>query len=175
MENEGIGEVLLPNFEFTRLTHDTGFYLLYSYDILFALPFHFSCPGCEVEIKWNPLIYKNLVTNSVLAEIYQHNAAELGVPYLSRAEQAVKPGGSTDMGNVSHVKPAIHPRYYVADVVGHTPEFQVAAGTEKAHLKTLIAAKSMARTCLQVFCDPMLMEKINNEFQKSVASQEGEL
>ena len=79
------------------------------------------------------------------------------------------------MGNVSHVKPVIHPRYYAADVVTHTPEFQVAAGTEKAHLKTLIAAKSMARTCLQVMCNPMLMGEINREFQESLKLNESEL
>lgn len=130
--------------------------------------------GCEVEIEWNPLAYKNLVTNSILADIYQKNAAELGVPYLPRTQQAMKPGGSTDMGNVSQVKPAIHPRYYVADVVTHTPEFQVAAGTGEAHQKTLIAAKSMARTCLHVMCNPGLMDEINSEFQKSVALHGGD-
>lgn len=126
-------------------------------------------------MNWSPLFYKNLITNSVLANIYQENAAELGVPYLTRDQQAVKAGGSTDMGNVSQVKPAIHPRYYVADFITHTREFQVAAGTEKAHQKTLIAAKSMARTCLHVMCDPVMMEKINSDFQESVKLRGGDL
>lgn len=111
----------------------------------------------------------------MLANIYQENAAELGVPYLTRDQQAVKAGGSTDMGNVSQVKPAIHPRYYVADVVTHTREFQVAAGTEKAQEKTLIAAKSMARTCLHVMCNPGTMEKINSDFKESVKLHGGDL
>ena len=131
--------------------------------------------GCEVEINWGDLPYKNLVTNSILATIYQENAYELGVPYLSRYQQGAKHGGSTDMGNVSQFKPAIHPRYYVCDKVTHTPEFQVEAGTEQAHKFTLIAAKSMARTCLHVMCNPKLMTDINSEFHESMKEQGGEL
>ena len=128
-----------------------------------------------MEINWGKRPYKNLITNSVLADMYQENAAHLGVHYIPRHEQAVKPGGSTDMGNVSQFKPAIHPRYYVCDHVAHTPEFREKAGTKEAHRYTLIAAKSMARTCINVLCDPTLMEKINLEFHESVKEQGGDL
>ena len=79
------------------------------------------------------------------------------------------------MGNVSQVKPAIHPRYYVSDKITHTPEFQVEAGTKEAHRFTLIAAKSMARTCLHVMCNQELMKDINSEFSESVKNEGGEL
>ena len=128
-----------------------------------------------MEIMWSKLPYKNLVTNPILADIYQTNAAELGVPYLPLHKQAAKHGGSTDMGNVSQLKPAIHPRYYVCDKVTHTPEFQVEAGMDQAHQYTLIAAKSMARTCLHVMCNPQLMKDINSAFNESVKQQGGEL
>ena len=132
--------------------------------------------GCEVEINWTNQPYKNLVTSSVLAGIYQENATELGVPHASRQEQeAANPEGSTDMGNVSQFKPAIHPGYYMCDDIAHSPEFRVKAGTEQAQRYTLIAAKSMARTCLHVMCNPELMKRINSEFIESVKEQGGEL
>lgn len=79
------------------------------------------------------------------------------------------------MGNVSQFKPAIHPRYYICNKVAHTPEFQIEAGTWKAHSYTLTAAKSMARTCLHVMCNQELMEDINADFNNSVKEHGGEL
>lgn len=43
------------------------------------------------------------------------------------------PAGSTDMGNVSHVVPSIHPTFYIGtDVASHTRAFALAAGTLNA-------------------------------------------
>ena len=61
-----------------------------------------------------------------MAEVYQKNAESLGMVF-DRMEGAK--GGSTDMGDVSHTVPSIHPYYRIeAHGVNHTKEFTVAAG-----------------------------------------------
>ena len=64
--------------------------------------------GCEVEVNWANVDYLDLNTNWPLAELFQEHAESCRefIPY----EEAVKFGaGSTDMGNVSHRLPSIHP------------------------------------------------------------------
>ena len=56
--------------------------------------------------------------------------------------------GSTDMGNVSHLVPSIHPMMKVApdDVAIHTPEFAVWARGESGDAAVVDGAKAMAMT-----------------------------
>lgn len=121
--------------------------------------------GCTVDIKWLPNSFAAIETNSVLANLYQKHAESLGETFASREEQESIIDGSTDMGNVTLEVPGIHPLYCIeAGIPCHSHEFRVSAGTQVAHEKTLKAAKAIARTALDVLCNPQLLEDARKEF-----------
>jgi amidohydrolase len=75
--------------------------------------------------------------------------------------------GSTDMGNVSHVCPAIHPYLAICDegVPGHSIEFRDAAASARADETTLMAATLVAQTAYELFADPALVHAAWREFR----------
>jgi metal-dependent amidase/aminoacylase/carboxypeptidase family protein len=106
-----------------------------------------------------------MASNPTMASLYQSNAESLGVQFPSLAEQKEKVLGSTDMGNVSHVIPSIHPMYSIDSMaVNHSYAFTAAAGTDVAHDKTLIAAKAMAMTAIDLYCSQDLREQVKQQF-----------
>ena len=119
--------------------------------------------GCALQHRWVGPLYSHLTTNDPLAEAYVRNAEWLGKRLPPR--NASFSGGSTDMGNVSHVVPSIHPMYAIATEAGnHTPEFTVAAATLEAHQETMTAAKAMALTLVSVCRDSALLDQVRARF-----------
>ena len=83
-----------------------------------------TAAGCEVDLRWKPVVYADMLDNDVIVGLYAANSAALGRPVVEPdPRQAVV--GSTDMGNVSYVVPSIHPMIQAAPagVPIHTPEF----------------------------------------------------
>jgi amidohydrolase len=64
--------------------------------------------GCTHEVHDRGHAYDDMVVDPVLADLFAENSAALGRPMHRRGDQPPS-GGSTDMGNVSHVVPTIHP------------------------------------------------------------------
>merc|ERR1712036_120585 len=60
--------------------------------------------GCSVEFETDEMAYKSLLTNTVVEKLYCKYASAMGVKFEANREL-----GSTDMGDVSKVKPSIHP------------------------------------------------------------------
>lgn len=61
--------------------------------------------------------------------MYEKHALVGGVPLATDPAIMTQQGGSTDMGNVSHVVPSIHPKFFIGtDAALHTREFAAAAG-----------------------------------------------
>jgi amidohydrolase len=75
--------------------------------------------------------------------------------------------GSSDMGNVSHVLPTIHPMIAICrpGVAGHSPEFRDLAAMPRADEVTLLAATLVAQTAYELFADPGLVETAWREFR----------
>ena len=75
--------------------------------------------------------------------------------------------GSTDMGNVSWVVPAIHPDLSIADgpTPGHSIEFRDAAARPRADRTVLLAATLVAQTAIDLLLDPALVEAAWREFR----------
>ena len=99
---------------------------------------------------------RTMRTNPVLRERYLANAAALGV-----IDEGHDPSyGSTDMGNVSWVVPAIHPDLSIAPLgtPGHSILFRDAAATARADQTTLLAATLLAQTAVELYLDPALVE-----------------
>ena len=150
---------------FIRLFYDLKVPDFVSFNLLPSL--YFLKTGCTVDIKWNSTFYSNLATNEQLAKVYQSNAEDLGLTFPSREEQAKATFGSTDMGNVSHVKPSIHPYFDIeTSVANHTLEFTEAAGKKQAHDRAVLQAKAMALTALDVLCSEQVWESVVNDFGK---------
>ena len=80
--------------------------------------------GCSYEIKQHGHTYRNMVVDSVLADLYAANSKAVGRPMPFTGDVAPR-GGSTDMGNISHVVPSIHPMLDINSLpaVNHQPEF----------------------------------------------------
>ena len=71
------------------------------------------------------------------------------------------------MGNVSYEVPSIHPMYIIGSgEVYHTRAFTGVTNTRDAHEKTLLAAKSMAHTCIDVLTSETLLKEIKENFVK---------
>lgn len=85
------------------------------------------CCDYQVEIIPEAVQYSAMVINSSLIKAYEANAADLDIQF--EPVRADVPRGSTDMGNVSHVVPSIHPMYSVGrNALNHTREFTEASG-----------------------------------------------
>ena len=125
--------------------------------------------GCEVEVNWANVDYLDLNTNWPLAELFQEHAESLGrefIPY----EEAVKFGaGSTDMGNVSHRLPSIHPMLAVAppNVVIHNPEFAKWAASEKGDAAVIDGAKALALTAADFLLSTELQDHAKTAYDVS--------
>ena len=69
-----------------------------------------------------------MINNDALCTLYEKNASTFG--WETENISGNMPAGSTDMGNVSHVVPSIHPMFRIgSEAVNHTKEFTVASGT----------------------------------------------
>ncbi len=101
--------------------------------------------GATLEMERYELPYDDLKTNETLSEMFNNNLRELGITDIKEAKAT---GGSSDIGNVSHVAPTIHPYIGITDcpMVGHSVEMANATITIKAHDRLLIAALAMAYT-----------------------------
>ncbi len=72
-------------------------------------------------------MYLNLKSNPFMSELYFTNATKLGVTEIAMEAEGT---ASTDMGNVSHIVPSIHPFYAIGSgEVNHTREFTAVANT----------------------------------------------
>jgi metal-dependent amidase/aminoacylase/carboxypeptidase family protein len=75
-------------------------------------------------------------------------------------------GASSDMGNVSHVVPSLHPQVPVPSQAGtHTPGFAATAATPEAHEIVIGAAKALSQTALDVLRDPDFLHEVQASFQ----------
>uniref|UniRef100_A0A131XVD3 Peptidase M20 domain-containing protein 2 n=4 Tax=Ixodes ricinus TaxID=34613 RepID=A0A131XVD3_IXORI len=110
--------------------------------------------GCTMAIT-RSFSFKPVVTNSVLAGLYKKHAEQLGVVFDDGNPEATLFVASSDMGSLCHTVPSIHPIYRIASAgPNHTQEFTDAAGHPGAQEPTLVAAKAMALTCLDLLLQP---------------------
>ncbi len=108
--------------------------------------------GCTVEIGPVGHEYQDLISDPVLAALYDANSRALGRPLVPGSERDPATGGSTDMGNVSHVVPAIHPFLDLgcAPATNHQPEFADATLTPEGDRVLRDGALGMAWTVIDL-------------------------
>jgi amidohydrolase len=113
--------------------------------------------------------YDNMVPNKAVAAACRANMEALGLE-VKRARSSERMG-STDMGDISQLLPAIHPYLSIATegVPGHSIEFAAAARGQAGLEAMLNAARAMAMTCLDLFFQPGLLAAARSEFDAARA------
>uniref|UniRef100_A0A2L2YFZ9 Peptidase M20 domain-containing protein 2 n=1 Tax=Parasteatoda tepidariorum TaxID=114398 RepID=A0A2L2YFZ9_PARTP len=121
--------------------------------------------GCSYKANFDEdNMYYDLVTNNTMCRLFEKNLGSKSP--TDPAKLGILPVGSTDMGNVSHVVPSIHPFYNIyTEASNHTEEFTNAAGAPRAQPSTLNAAKAMAMTALSLMRNPEKMAQAKEEFK----------
>jgi len=108
--------------------------------------------------------YKAMKPNRILGGLFTRHLESLGEPLRPPKGNAL---GSTDMGDVSQLVPAIHAYIKICedDVAGHSREFAEASASERGRRAMLIAAKAMAMTAVDVLTDTELVARMWEEFR----------
>lgn len=107
--------------------------------------------GCSLEINQVGHPYYNMVNSPVMTDLFQANSTALGRPLPIEADLGAS-GGSSDMGNVSHVVPSIHPMLAIecGEAVNHQKEFAAATVTESGDKAIRDGAVAMAHTIIDM-------------------------
>jgi metal-dependent amidase/aminoacylase/carboxypeptidase family protein len=116
--------------------------------------------------------YSNMVANVALADVFaKHLRATDRVVDEPRPNQRM---GSTDMGDISQIMPAVHAYLSIAprDVPNHTFEFTAAAASPAGDKAGVDGALAMAQTAADLFADPSLLDLARGEFQERLARGE---
>jgi len=123
--------------------------------------------GCRLETQWGQTDYLDLKTNWPMAKAFEANATGLGRVFDSLTDLPPGRAGSTDMGNVSHRVPSIHPLLAVAppEVPIHNPEFTRWASSPKGDEAVIDGAKALALTALDLMCDRSMLDAVKADFE----------
>lgn len=135
--------------------------------VLAALTAGADATGCTVDYSWIEPAYADLIRNEPFEELFAHNSAQLGRDVAEPGDGAAVVG-STDMGNVSHVVPSIHPMIAVAPrgVGIHTPRFAEFASAPSGDDGVIDGAKAMASTIIDLWASPDLLRSVRDEFEQ---------
>jgi amidohydrolase len=115
--------------------------------------------------------YEARLPNPVLVSLFKDNLTALGLDVeLATGNERL---GSSDIGNVSQVVPAIHP--YIAigpeEIGGHTAEFEKAAASPAGHDGLIHAAKALAMTAVDLLAEPTNLAEAKQAFARQKADQ----
>jgi metal-dependent amidase/aminoacylase/carboxypeptidase family protein len=129
--------------------------------------------GCSYEIATVSPTYLELRQDSRLLSAYREAIAELGRPVIPTGLEGVRPLGSTDMGNVSHAMPVIHPLIGI-DSGGagtHEIEFAAAAASGSADRAVVDGAVALTATAVHAALDPVLRDELLQEHEQRTGGQ----
>jgi amidohydrolase len=123
--------------------------------------------GCSYDTYWGGTDYLDLKTNWPMAEAFESNAVAQGRDFFPVKD--IPPGyaGSTDMGNVSHRVPSIHPMLAVApsNVIIHNAEFTRYAAMPQGDQAVIDGAKALAMTALDLMANAAFLDKVKSDFE----------
>lgn len=125
--------------------------------------------GCQVTCTLSPG-YREMIPNHILAGLFKTNLEFLGLQVQD--PDPYERMGSNNMGDVSHLVPAIHPYLAVApdNIAGHTLEFKEYVISEAGKSAMLAAAKAMAMTTLDLLNQQRLLADARKELTSTLQS-----
>ena len=122
--------------------------------------------GCTLKITQHDSVYEPMKSSRVMLDLFAANMTGAGL-----TEGAPIPDrlGSSDIGNVSQVIPAIQPMVAIAPtgMAIHTREFADAAVKPLARAGMVAAAKTMALTTFDLLAEPARVKAAKDEFARS--------
>jgi amidohydrolase len=120
--------------------------------------------GCTVELQMDPMNRcRTMLNNPTLLGIWRRHLVEAGLH-----DDPIDPNaGSSDMANVSHEVPTIHPYLQIAPkgTPGHSREFAAHAGGADGDEMLPKAIRILAATAIDLLADPSLVEAAWNELR----------
>jgi amidohydrolase len=134
--------------------------------------------GARAEVEDYGRSTKSNIPNPILDGAYRQNAAELGV--VIDEEEDTFSRGSTDMGDVSHVVPSIHPTFQAAPrgTPVHSWAFTDASKDEAALDSMVTTAKILALTAYDLIVDRKTRDQMahahRERFEKHVDHEDHE-
>ena len=119
--------------------------------------------GATLSTDISPTV-REMHTNFTLARAFAAHCTEFGLEVEPADRSRL---GGTDMGNVSHIVPAIHPHFAIVPrgVPGHSHEFAEATVSEEGLQRMIVATKVMALTALDFLTQPELRAQVKQEFE----------
>jgi metal-dependent amidase/aminoacylase/carboxypeptidase family protein len=114
--------------------------------------------------------YADMRTNRPLLEAYAANSERLGRPLADPGDAATpRVSGSTDMANVSHLVPSIHPMIAAGPPEAHlhTADFARHAGSPAGDQAVVDGAKLLAMTAIDFWVDEDLRRAVRGDFEAS--------
>ena len=123
-----------------------------------------TATGCTVELENDPTNRcRTMLNNPTLLDVWRRHLADAGIE-----DAPVDPNaGSTDMANVSHEVPTIHPFMAIAPsgTPGHSREFAAHAGGEDGDRMLPAAIRVLAGTAVEIIRQPALVERAWQELR----------
>lgn len=122
--------------------------------------------GCRLELKWSEADYLDMKANWPMAEVFRQHAESIGREFYPMEKVPGSFAGSTDMGNVSHRLPSIHPMLAVSppEVIIHNPEFTRWAASDMGDAAVIDGAKALALTALEMMAEPAALARVKADF-----------
>ncbi len=125
-----------------------------------------AAQACGVEVETSTRAgYRDMRNNLTIARRFGEALHALG--RTPRETDDTVGAGSTDMGDVSHVVPSIHPYLAICDEgesLCHEHRFAACAKSDRGFATMLVAAKAMARTAADLLEDGGLLGQARAEY-----------
>jgi amidohydrolase len=123
-----------------------------------------TATGCTLNVVEFEAPYEPLRRNDTLLELFRANMQTTGAVESPPIPDRM---GSSDIGNVSQVIPAIQPMVQIAPFGTpiHSRAFEAAAVSSLARTGMCQAAKTMAMTTYDLLADPSLITRARAEFE----------
>lgn len=128
--------------------------------------------GTRLEFSRPEEANSDMITNYPMAQQLKKHLDDLGFKMLdAKPEEGT---GSTDWGNVSYVTPSVETSYPILDHVctWHSQEVVDAADSEMGYANTLLVAKALAMTGLDLIEDSALLGAVKDAFQRELARRQ---
>jgi len=118
--------------------------------------------GAKLEILGGDKPYADVKYDHEISLLYKRNAEALGRAFPDPGPLAQRITASTDMGNVSHVIPSIHPGIGINSLPAgnHQPEFTAHCVKADADKAVLEGGLAMAWTAIDIAQTPALRERL---------------
>jgi len=121
-----------------------------------------TATGAKLEIRGGDKPFAEMRFDHEMNRIYKRNAEAAGRTFPELGPEMQKVTASTDMGNVSHAIPSIHPMIGISSLpaVNHQPEFTAHCVTQEADRAVREGALAMAWTAIEMAEDVKLSERL---------------